>query len=149
MKRIYFLLFIMNVLVTGAVSAQRQWCNTDYTIDTIAYNPVIPYNSGTPVLYNVIANPLESIVDSLSNIIPIGFNFNYYGNDFTSLLISPNGYLTFDTSLAHAPDQGYEASNFTPHSIYIFGTSMDPENFGSIKYSSIGTFPKQTICCVL
>ncbi len=46
--------------------------------------------------------------DTHTGIIPIGFNFDFYGNTFTQCVASTNGYLSFNTGLAN---------NFSPWSI--------------------------------
>ncbi len=133
MKRICFTFLLMNALIITSVSAQKQFCNTNYTVDSIAYNPVLPYNMGTH---------LTVIADTLSAAIPIGFNFNFYGNYFSSLLISPNGFLTFDTS--HALNIGVNSSNFS-NTISLFEQEHEASPWvkGTISYSTIGTSPNR------
>ncbi|NDC41772.1 MAG: hypothetical protein EBZ77_09515, partial [Chitinophagia bacterium] len=38
--------------------------------------------------------------DEYSSVVPIGFNFNFYGNTYSRCVISSNGYIAFDTTLA-------------------------------------------------
>ena len=38
--------------------------------------------------------------DEYSAVIPIGFNFDFYGNTFTDCIVSSNGYITFDLTNA-------------------------------------------------
>lgn len=45
-----------------------------------------------------------AIDDIYSPVLPIGFNFNYYGTIYDSVVIGPNGTLCFDLSLAGAYD---------------------------------------------
>lgn len=41
-----------------------------------------------------------SVDDQYSGSFPIGFTFNFYGNNYTNFVISSNGYITFNTSVA-------------------------------------------------
>src|SRR5258706_2297317 len=59
----------------------------NYTLSSIPYAPISPPGS-------TIAVPIGD--DVLSGIIPIGFNFTFYGNTYTNAYISTNGYLTFN-----------------------------------------------------
>jgi hypothetical protein len=85
------------------------YCNINYHYDTIAYNPA-PYGVG-----NLITTS-SWYPDTFSASIPIGFTFNYCGNNYTNIIISPYCFVTFNTSNANQPvnDTSY---NYVP-SIY-------------------------------
>src|SRR5271163_4464115 len=42
--------------------------------------------------------------DIYTSLIPIGFTFNFYGTDYTQIVIGANGNLSFDAALAGAYD---------------------------------------------
>ena len=77
---------------------------------------------------------------------PIGFTFNFYGNNYTSCLIGPNGTICFDLSQAgmftswviSAPLLG-ESNVF--NSICGPYCDIDVEYGGTITYSLTGTAP--------
>ncbi|MBC7534799.1 MAG: gliding motility-associated C-terminal domain-containing protein [Ferruginibacter sp.] len=92
--------------------------------------------------------------DRYSSVIPIGFNFPFYGTIYPSLVVSTNGYLSFDISLATAgaawiltgnvPSTGYDGALImgpwhdldpTP----TIGTSPTQQ----IKYNTIGIAPNR------
>ncbi len=54
--------------------------------------------------------------DNLSNPTPIGFNFNYSGNTYSSFLVSTNGFLTFNTGSA-ATGQGISPYGYSNSSL--------------------------------
>ncbi|HRG58074.1 MAG TPA: hypothetical protein PK323_03905 [Bacteroidia bacterium] len=50
------------------------------------------------VLPNVTSTGITLTDDQYSQVINLGFTFNFYGNNYTQCLISTNGYITFDLS---------------------------------------------------
>ncbi len=61
-----------------------------YAIDTNFAYTILP-TTASAVTYNYIDDD-----DELSNAVPIGFTFNFFGQDYTDLKVSTNGFLTFD-----------------------------------------------------
>ena len=62
-------------------------------------------------LYALSATQSSMQVDDQHDIaVPIGFTFNFYGLPYTQCVVSGNGYITFDTSLA---------SSYSPYSINV------------------------------
>lgn len=64
---------------------------SDYSVAATSYSPVGSYNSGTAV---ALAD------DQFSQVIPLPFQFCFYGKSYRSLIISSNGYISFDVSKA-------------------------------------------------
>jgi hypothetical protein len=86
MKKIFFLV----LLVVHSFFAKSQ---AYYTIQSIPYSHD-PYNAGVDI------NP-TFVDDIFFSVIPIGFTFNYFGNNYDSLVVSTNGSVSFNTSLAN------------------------------------------------
>src|SRR3990172_5871891 len=80
-----------NATLNAAVTTIPQ--STTYTVSSITYLPVVPFNQGT-----VLPVPFD---DEYSGVIPIGFTFCFYGTPHTNLLISTNDYLCFDITQAN------------------------------------------------
>lgn len=105
-------------------------------------------NATLNVLPNVSATGITLTDDQYSQVIPIGFSFNFYGNNYNQCLISTNGYITFDLSGAggYSP---WSISNPIPSSANptdaIMGPWQDvnPGVGGSILYASFGTAPNR------
>lgn len=88
--------------------------------------------------------------DEHSGVVPIGFTFNYYGNNYTQCVISSNNYITFNLA---------NANNFSPWSINfnvpdastteiqnaILGPWQDinPGAGGNVRYATVGTAPNR------
>jgi hypothetical protein len=84
--------------------------------------------------------------DSVSGAIPLGFTFNFYGTDYTSIYIASDGYVQF--SDPYASDwqfwPNYASSSADPNSAaYGFGTDLDPTAGGTIYYQTHGTAPNR------
>ena len=73
----------------------------------------------------------------------IGFNFNYFGKNYSRLMISSNGFVTFDTTLIG----GYPVNQSIPggaqpnNTIAPFWDDLNPEAGGNIYYRTSGSYP--------
>ena len=83
---------LLSLTIPSFVKAQSA-----YVVQPIPYTPY-SYTGENDV-------PLNSIDDINSGVIDIGFTFKFFGNDYTQLLASTNGYLTFDLSQANGYSQ--------------------------------------------
>ncbi|NJM78534.1 MAG: hypothetical protein HC854_00865 [Flavobacterium sp.] len=122
---------------------------TDYSVQQVAYNTTGNYTDGNPIVF--IGD------DTWSSNIPIGFNFCFYNNIYSSLNVGDNGIVRFgyDSSI---PEGSFSSiTNTTPSPSLvrnaIFGGFQDMlnipvgfgcatgENCGTISYLTIGTAP--------
>ena len=79
---------------------------TNYIVEPIAYNP--------PFAFNGLANPVSVNTDDVwSPIVPLPFDFCFFGNTYNQCVIGSNGILSFNTSLAGS-SSGYSFSNNIP-----------------------------------
>lgn len=103
----------------------------------IAYAPD-PYNVGT-IVTGVTSDDIHS------GVIPIGFNFCFMGNTYTSLVISTNNYVTFNTGTAgtYSPWSTIAVPNASAPTNAIMGPWQDihPGLGGTIRYQLYGTAP--------
>lgn len=80
--------------------------------------------------------------DNFSEIVPIGFPFNFFGNTYTKIVASGNGFITFDTTLA-SPVNGpwYYGQTPTQERNSIFAAFADwyLPNGGEIRYQHFGS----------
>lgn len=93
-------------------------------------------------------NYLNLADDQYSNLIPLGFDFEFYGNTFNECLISSNGYITFDLTNAEqfSPWQITAAapSNTIPtNSIMLPWQDYDPSLGGIVGYTVLGNAPNR------
>lgn len=123
------------VTLTAAINTPTL-AATSYQIVPIAYNPD-PFTVGNQVFLSD---------DQFSGVIPIGFDFCFYGNSYNQVLISSNNYLSFDLT---------NANGFSPWSIPgPVPSAMNPMNTvlgpwqdinpgvgGQVYYNIAGTAP--------
>ena len=114
-------------------------------------------NNDTTVcgVQNFTLNAISSNVDSLvtddvyTDVVDLGFDFDFYGNTYSKMLISSNGYVTFDTTNAAAyspwsigapiPNPGIEPEN----AILVTWQDTDPSVTGAIYFGSFGQAPNR------
>ena len=129
MKHLLTLCIVLFAFITEA--------QTNYTVSTIAYNPD-PFMVGTAV-------PNSSTDDQYSFVIPIGFSFFFYGAFYDSIVVSTNGYLTFNTSLASAYSPwstiAIPSATAPLNAIMAPWQDINPALGGTIKYAVNGSAP--------
>src|ERR1017187_607004 len=139
MRRILLTLFTVHCSLFTVHCFSQGACHFEaYQCDTIAYN-------FTPIVGDTL-NGLAA--DTYSPIIPIGFTFRFYDIEYTSLIISNNGYLCFNTALADSSSPWYISIAIpSPNNPLnaIFGPWQDIYNpfGGTIHYQTIGNAPNR------
>lgn len=85
--------------------------------------------------------------DEMSGAIALGFTFNFYGTDYTSVYIGSDGYIQFSDPFASSnnfwPTYAGDA-NRPNDAAYGFGTDLDPTAGGTIYYGTQGSAPNRT-----
>ncbi|WP_379965222.1 T9SS type B sorting domain-containing protein [Epilithonimonas sp. UC225_85] len=126
--------------VSLTTNVPKTYLTTSYQVAPQSYAPIIPFDQGTPLN--------AKTDDDFSGVIPIPFNFCFYDKTYNKLVISTNGFITFDTTQAGlASNPNILANNPSPllprNSIFgilqdlIYSDTDDSE----IYYSVIGTAP--------
>ncbi len=122
---------------------------SSYTVEPIPFIDSIPCETG-----GILSAWGLTADDKASPVFPIGFDFFYFGVKYTQFVLSPNGFMTFNT--AHA---NYDYSSYVPTALpfasstasrpfnSIFGAWMDIDivqtkgGTGSISYQTVGVAP--------
>ncbi len=122
---------------------------SDYTLANIT-----PQSQCYPLIDPGVAGPAanDSIDDRYSAVITLPFPFPFYGTNYNSLVISTNGYLSFDATLAgtfsHYQDRG-NLPNTSYDRALIMGPyhDLEPDTDVSptqrIKYNTVGNAPNR------
>ncbi len=108
-----------------------------YTIDqTGTYAPVA--GSGTAVTLSD---------DETSAALPIGFNFEFFGNTYTDFYISSNGFLGFTAGMSQGCCSGQALPTAgNPDNLIAFAwDDMYPPGNGSIEYFVLGSAPNRVL----
>lgn len=107
---------------------------SQYTQGTITRAPVT-LTSPTPI---TLAN------ESVSGAIPIGFDFNFYCNNYNQLYVSSNGWLTFTQTTNAFPAPTAIPNAAAPNNIIAFAwDDLDPSIGSTVQYRTVGVAPNR------
>lgn len=154
--------FICNIgeCVILAATPTPMASTTSYQVSSIPYCPQVPFNDP-----NFVQFPLTTD-DTYSPIFPLPFNFNFYGNNFSTVQIGDNGVISFGTNYppnvygqnAYIQNLPFSSSNFpnstnsgadAPFRNIICGVFQDTNALEnppvgltkSVNYQVIGQYP--------
>lgn len=108
---------------------------TDYAVEEIEYDPPYPFTQGITAI-----NVGD---DTYAGNIPIGFTFNFYGNNYTTCKLASNGFLTFDQgeTAPYNPSGSIPAPSLALNSIMAVYSDINPTTCGNVKYFTTGNAP--------
>jgi hypothetical protein len=124
---------------------------TSYEVSSIDYAPPFPFTGGTPVSANT--------DDVWSPIIPIPFDFCFFGETYSEMIIGSNGVVAFDFTQSDTMPLGFCQWSFEPNETIpdpvelfrttIFGAYMDINpavaGSGQINFEVFGEAPCRTM----
>ena len=89
-----------------------------------------------------------SVDDGYSGIIPIGFTFKFYGREYTKCVISSNGFITFDSSMAGGSSpwsisSGVPGNTNCPNAVMGIYADLYLPAGGIATYGVAGTAPNR------
>lgn len=105
-----------------------------YTVSQIAYAPPVPYNIGTQIPINITDGD-----DYWSPVIYLPFTFCFFDTAYTSLIVSSNGAISFDTTNAN------NISSWTINGPFPANTPYDMDNSISCPYQDLDNTYQGTI----
>ena len=106
-----------------------------YTIDqTGTFAPVDISATGTEVILG----------DDAGTAVPIGFNFNFFGTDYSTAYIASNGYISFTNAGLNVWNNTALGNGAAPNN-HISGMwdDLTPDAGSTISYQTIGTAPNR------
>ena len=120
----------LNALASGSA-------NRSYLVTNIPFAP----DAGTGTLVSLTD-------DQVSGSNPIGFTFNFFGQNYTNFYISSNGLITFSANMPASPVYGSSIpSSADPDNfIALAWNDLNPQNAGStISYFTTGISPNRKL----
>ncbi|HOZ52887.1 MAG TPA: HYR domain-containing protein, partial [Chitinophagaceae bacterium] len=82
--------------------------------------------------------------DEISAAIPIGFTFQFYGNSYTNLYISSNGFVTFTSAVSGCCSGQLLPDASSPSNLIAgYWEDLNPSLGGTIKYLTTGSAPNR------
>ena len=85
--------------------------------------------------------------DAMSGSLPIGFDFNFYNEDYSNFFISSNGFITFSNGQDDGCcNGGVIPSSADPNNLIAFAwEDINPSAGGTISYETVGTSPDRKL----
>lgn len=85
--------------------------------------------------------------DTVSGALPIGFNFNFFENEYDQFYISSNGFITFsdgsDSGCCSGQSLPYTSA---PNNLIAFAwDDLNPSSGGTVRYETIGSAPTRVL----
>lgn len=129
----------LNAVLTDTITRPNPIACRTYTADAIPHAPL-------PIVGSTTLNLGD---DDFSAAIPIGFPFEFYCQTKTQLVVSSNGYITFDLTQANGFSTAFTGAIPNAFSINdliaLVFDDLDPNNgtTGTIEYFNVGTAPNR------
>ncbi|MEI6311231.1 MAG: hypothetical protein WCP57_03125, partial [Bacteroidota bacterium] len=135
--------------IVDATISPIDYCNGD----TVTFNAYIP--PPTTCTYTMTSIPYAPAIttgtgvslsdDQVSGAIPMGFNFNFFCNNYSNIYISSNGFLTFNSASGSGCCSGalLPTADGLDNIIALFWDDLYPPGAGSITYNTLGTAPNR------
>ncbi|MFH1243854.1 MAG: S8 family serine peptidase [Pseudomonadota bacterium] len=135
---------------TGAVTLNIEASGFGGTLTgSVAGNVIENYTYNDQVTYNWIdattGTRISPFYDDDYESIAIGFDFVFYGNTYSAVKISSNGYLTFGTNVADYTNDPIPSTTDPDDFIAPFWDDLNPYAGGSVYYLLQGTAPNRTL----
>lgn len=110
---------------------------SDYEVDEIDYELPYPFNQGAAAI-----STGDDDFAAATNV-PLGFTFNFYGNDYTQCRISPNGWISFDLgeNAPYNPPGDIPGGNMPLNSIMGVYSDLNPTFCGDVRFGTYGIAP--------
>ena len=121
----------------GSASIVANDIVASYVIDQSGvFAPVVI--AGTPI-------PLSD--DQVSGGLPIGFNFDFFGNTYSTFYTSSNGFISFDPAVSQGCcSGGFLPTNDGVNNVISYNwNDLYPPGAGLISYQTIGVSPNQKL----
>ena len=81
--------------------------------------------------------------DDDGEFVPLGFTFNFFGDDHTDIAVSSNGYLTFGTDLTDFTNDPIPTTILPNDFIAPLWDDFNPSVGGTVHYQTLGTAPNR------
>ncbi len=128
-----------SVTITAADVVEGLSFNGGYIVnENETYSPIDIFDIETKVLLSD---------DSVSTELPIGFDFNFFGETYSNFYISSNGFLTFNNNSLSGCCTGQRIpNNGVPNNLIAFGwADLNPTSTNYMSYATIGTAPNRVL----
>ena len=123
-------LFITATLISFFIT--HSYSQVVYTLSSCSYAPIAGTGTALPLCD-----------DCMSGMIPIGFTFNFYGNNYTTADVSSNGFLTFSAGMLNGCCAGQVMPVAAWPTMIAFSWDDMYSVGGNVNYFTTGTAPNR------
>jgi len=102
----------------------------DYAMEDVSYQWESDYGTGL------------SQGDDDSDLVGIGFNFNFYGTDYTTINVKSNGWMSFTTTSTTYSNPSFPTTSYS-NVIAPLWDDLNPTANGDVYYNTLGTAPNR------
>ncbi|MBP6870422.1 MAG: PKD domain-containing protein [Bacteroidales bacterium] len=121
---------------TGAISV----ANTQSTLDITAYN-LSTFSKSMTALTGATTGPTGD--DGYANV-PVGFNFNYCGNNYSTITLSTNGWIAFTLATVTGHDNAALFTNTLPNAtVAAWWDDLSDDITSVVYYKTEGVAPNR------
>ena len=108
---------------------------SDYEVEEIDYELPYAFNQGSVAI--------NTGDDVYSPVIPLGFSFNFYDQNYTQCRLSSNGWLSFSTAETafYNPSGTNPSPNLPLNSVMAVYSDLNPTTCGTVRHSTYGVAP--------
>lgn len=121
--------------------------NTTRTVQLTVTAPVSTYREATATYswtYAANHTKLSLSDNSVSSQLTMPFTFKFYDQNYTSVYVSSNGFVSFGSTGATTATNGTIPSTATPNAaIYPYWDDLNPTSVGAVRYATVGTAPNR------
>ncbi len=127
----------------GNLSCVNQVCNPNLAVSSepLTFAPEAVGPNAVAVTTST-GGPMDD--ETYSGAIPLGFGFNFYGNRYTNIYVSSNGWASFTPPTSSTFSRAAIPATGTPNNlIAMWWADLDPGSAGTVTYETTGTAPNR------
>ncbi len=125
-------------------SCVNQVCNPNIAVSSepLTFAPEAVGPNATPITTDDDGLPFDD--EAYTGAIPLGFGFNFYGNRYTNIYVSSNGWASFTPPTSSTFSRAAIPATGTPNNlIAMWWADLDPGSAGTVTYETTGTAPNR------
>lgn len=134
---------------TGDVCAANLSCvnqvcnpNANLTSEVLTFAPEAVGPNATPITTDNTGAAFDD--EAYTGAIPLGFGFNFFGNRYTNIYVSSNGWASFTAPTSSVFSRSAIPATGTPNNlIAMWWADLDPGDSGTVTYETTGSTPNR------
>jgi hypothetical protein len=128
----------------GNLSCVNQVCNpnANLTSEVLTFAPEAVGPNATPITTDNLGAAFDD--EAYTGAIPLGFTFNFFGNRYSNIYVSSNGWASFTAPTSSSLLRAAIPATGTPNNlIAMWWADLDPGDSGTVTYETTGSAPNR------